>query len=215
MSECMKHAGWARPAAINTGPRRRLSCAHQHGVALIVALILLLLITLVGLAAVGGTIMQNKMAANLYDREIAFQASEAALRKAENAIRVATAAQSAPAGFEDCSVPAGSPDGTPPTNYCPANPFDDANVPADQLVTVVDAKFNPGAVAAASPQYIVQYMGRFAGAESDVHQIGGRKPYGAPPSHTQADYYRITARSGDPADVGSRAVVVLQEVFRK
>lgn len=187
----------------------------QRGVALVVALILLVVITLVGLASVGGTILQNKMAANQYDRQIAFQASEAALREAEKAIRAATTTQLAPAGFEDCSVPAGSPDGTAPANYCLTNPFGDAGVPAGQLVTVASANFNPGSVAAAAPQYIIQYMGKFVGAEDDVRQVGGSTPYGAPPSSTQADYYRITARSGNPADVGERAVVVLQETFRK
>ena len=57
---------------------RLLQRAGQRGVALVVALLLLVVITLVGLAAVRGTIMQQKMAANLFDRQIAFQGAEAA-----------------------------------------------------------------------------------------------------------------------------------------
>ncbi|HET7300533.1 MAG TPA: PilX N-terminal domain-containing pilus assembly protein [Oleiagrimonas sp.] len=182
--------------------------------ALVVALILLVVITLIGLAAVGGTIMQNKMAANQYDRQIAFQSSEAALRKGEAAILAATATQPAPAGFEDCSVPAGGTSMAPPANYCLANPFEDSGVASSQIVTVDNSDFNPGAVAAAYPQYIIQYLGKFASPDVAVHQIGGQSQYGAPPDTKLADYYRITARSGDPANVGDRAVVMLQETFR-
>ena len=57
--------------------------AGQRGVALVVALLLLVVITLVGLAAVRGTIMQQKMASNLFDRQIAFQSAEAAMRAAQ------------------------------------------------------------------------------------------------------------------------------------
>lgn len=186
----------------------------QRGVALVVALILLVVITLVGLAAVSGTIMQNKMAANQYDRQIAFQASEAALREGEAAILTATAALPAPAGFEDCSVPAGGSSTTPPANYCLANPFEDSGVPSNQVVTVDDDDFDPGSVAAAEPQYVIQYLGEFAAPDVAIHQVGGQSRYGAPPPKKLADYYRITARSGDPAKVGERAVVVLQETFR-
>ena len=49
-----------------------VGASAQRGIALVVALILLVLITLVGLAAMHGTIMQQRMASNLYDREQAF-----------------------------------------------------------------------------------------------------------------------------------------------
>ena len=50
------------------------------GIALPVALILLLIVTLVGLAAMRGTTLQQRMTAHFYDRELAFQAAEAGLR---------------------------------------------------------------------------------------------------------------------------------------
>lgn len=59
----------------------------QQGVALVVAIILLIVITLMGLAAVRGTIMQQKMTSNFYDRQLAFQAAEAGLRQAEAAVQ--------------------------------------------------------------------------------------------------------------------------------
>jgi len=56
----------------------------QSGSALIVSLIMLLLISLIGVGSMQGTILQERMASNLHDRNIAFQASERALRVGEN-----------------------------------------------------------------------------------------------------------------------------------
>jgi len=54
-----------------------------RGAALAVSLILLVIITIVGLASIRGTSMQEHMSANMYDRGLAFQATETALRSAE------------------------------------------------------------------------------------------------------------------------------------
>ncbi len=201
-----------RPA---TGPLRAqrpaTPCARQGGIALVVALILLVVITLVGLAAVNGTIMQNKMAANQHDREIAFQAAEAALRQAQVVITTrASRATPAPAGIEDCSTPNGN---VTPTNTCAPNPFDDAG--AGNFVTDVPTEvFNPGPLSAGQPQYVIQYTGRFLAPPRDIHTTSSSS-YADPTQSTPlADYYRITARSADPADLGDRAVVVLQSVFQ-
>lgn len=56
----------------------------QRGSALIISLVMLLLISLVGVSSMQGTILQERMASNLQDRNIAFQASERALRVGEN-----------------------------------------------------------------------------------------------------------------------------------
>lgn len=57
---------------------------RQHGSAMIVSLIFLLLMTLIGTAAMRGSTMQERMAGNARDWNIAFQAAEAALREAED-----------------------------------------------------------------------------------------------------------------------------------
>lgn len=56
----------------------------QVGSALIVSLVMLLLISLIGISSMQGTILQERMASNLQDRNIAFQASERALKVGEN-----------------------------------------------------------------------------------------------------------------------------------
>ncbi len=55
----------------------------QRGVSLIVVLVLLLIVTLLGLASLRGTLMEERMSANLLDRSIGFQTAEAALREGE------------------------------------------------------------------------------------------------------------------------------------
>lgn len=55
----------------------------QQGVVLIVALIMLLTMTVVSVSSMGTTTLEQKMTANLRDRQVAFQAAEAALRDGE------------------------------------------------------------------------------------------------------------------------------------
>jgi type IV pilus assembly protein PilX len=179
--------------------------SRQGGVALAVALILLVVVTLVGLAAVSGTIMQQKMSANFYDRSIAFQADEAAMRQAALTIQGATAAP--PAGFFDCSPASG--------NLCQSNPFNDSAVPSGNIKTVATGAYDAGNLVASQPQYVVQYMGQFAVPIPNVKVISSCSGYGPCAPSQMADFYRITARSGDPATIGGRASVVLQSVFRK
>lgn len=60
---------------------------RQHGAALLVVFILLLIITLLGLASMRGAIMQERMAGNTVSRGMAFQVAESGLRQAEIMIR--------------------------------------------------------------------------------------------------------------------------------
>lgn len=72
---------------------------RQHGAVLFVSLVVLVVMTLVGLTAMQGTGLDERMAGNLRDRTLAFEAAEAALREAGELIdapdfaptRVATA----------------------------------------------------------------------------------------------------------------------------
>jgi len=53
----------------------------QHGATLIIALVMLVLVTLVGIAMIRAATMDEKMAGNSRDRDKAFQAAEAAVQK--------------------------------------------------------------------------------------------------------------------------------------
>jgi len=69
-------------ARIPSSPGRR----QQRGIALYIALILLLLLTLLGLAAVQVTTMQERMAGNYRTLNLAFQNAESRVRDSELAI---------------------------------------------------------------------------------------------------------------------------------
>lgn len=62
------------------------SRARQSGAVLVVSLILLLVITLIAVSSMQGTALEEKMAGNSLDRNLAFQATESALREAELSI---------------------------------------------------------------------------------------------------------------------------------
>ena len=57
--------------------------AGQRGMVLITSLIILLVLTLLGLASIQNTSMEERMAGNLRAENVAFQAAEAALRAGE------------------------------------------------------------------------------------------------------------------------------------
>lgn len=58
--------------------------ASQAGATLIVGLIMVLVMTVIGLSAIRGSGLQEQMAGNMRDKQLAFQAAEAALREAES-----------------------------------------------------------------------------------------------------------------------------------
>ena len=64
-------------------PRHFRSCHQQRGAALIIALVLLVALTLIGLSASNVTMMEERMAGNTRDRSLALQAAEAALAYAK------------------------------------------------------------------------------------------------------------------------------------
>ena len=61
--------------------------SQQRGAVLLISLIMLLLLTIIGTAAMRDTNLQERMAGNMRDHHIAFQAAEAALRFAEQGIK--------------------------------------------------------------------------------------------------------------------------------
>lgn len=67
-------------------PRRRPMTSpprRERGAILIVALMFLVLLTIIGVSSMSGTALEEKMASNLREQNVAFQAAESALRDAE------------------------------------------------------------------------------------------------------------------------------------
>lgn len=182
--------------------------ARQSGVALVVALILLILVTLIGLVAIRGTTMQQRMTANFYDRETAFQSAEAALQAGALALTNGTAVIARLCG------PGGS--------VCEADPFSDSNFTSDsalvaKIQTVSMAEFEINDNAADQPQYVIENMGSWPDPSSNTGytQSANSAQYGATGVTTTAVFYRITARSGNPDEIGGRAIVTLQAMYKQ
>lgn len=80
----------------------------QRGVTLLMALILLAVLALLGVTAARNSVLEERMAGNTRDRDLAFQAAEEALKKAESELNTNLAAVTASNGYTDmsnCAVP--------------------------------------------------------------------------------------------------------------
>jgi type IV pilus assembly protein PilX len=183
---------------------------RQRGVALVTALMLLIVITLLGLAAVRGTGILQKLTGNFYDREMAFQAAEAAMQAASQQISAGTAVVA-----RNCGTGA---------TACYSNPFNDGTLPSGSIQSVatgtgtgqftqVASTFNTGS----APQYVIENMGAWIDPSSDtgVNHTANASNYGGGGGTTTSTYYRVTARSGDPTVVNDRAVVYLQALYKE
>jgi type IV pilus assembly protein PilX len=188
------------PKAIRLVGRRH---GAQRGVALVVALILLVVATLIGLAASRGTALQERMSSNTYDRSLAFQRSEAALRFAETAITAEWRINLL--GGVDCSLAACA---TVPTNAFTSTSANWRNVGATYDV---NDSTTPG-----SPQYYIAFVGTGRAENSfGTNDNADTGNYGTANAPDNVAYYRVTARSSDPADLAGRAIVVLQTTVRR
>ncbi|MGC9184246.1 MAG: pilus assembly PilX family protein [Thiomonas sp.] len=178
----------------------------QRGVALIVSLILLLIVTVIGLAAIRSTTLQEKMASNLQDRQIALQNTEAALRIAQGLLQANTATV-----WRDCTVT---------STQCDNDPSSQADA-AGAWQTVASGtganQYTAGSNAVGQPQYVIEDMGRWNDRRTALGplQTANSAQYGAAPVMPTAHFFRITARSADPATAPDRATVTLQAWVRQ
>lgn len=172
--------------------------AAQKGAVLVVGLIMLLLMTIVGLAAIRGSGMQELMAGNMRDRNIAFQTTESGLRLAELQI-----------------------DGLSNNPFTGNGLWGDLNVPGGAHAPVYTwgrdkwIEGNNSLEAAASdlankPRYVIERMalpiGAAAGSDGSGIGIGSLTN-----QLMEADYFRISSRaSGGTATTE----VVLQSTFK-
>jgi type IV pilus assembly protein PilX len=75
------------------------SSRSQHGFALVVALLLLVALSLIGVAALKNVSLQEKMAGNTYFRMVTFQEAESALMESSRAVGLSsTSVDGAPSG---------------------------------------------------------------------------------------------------------------------
>lgn len=162
---------------------------HQSGAVLVVSLIMLLLLTIIGVTSMQTTSLEEKMAGNMRDKNLAFQAAESALKAAEASLSPILPAFSdaGTGGFysNTSTIPTAAAILT--DTFWTANPVATSTVTTAQLGNGIGA-----------PKYIIQQL---AAACFDT--------VGCPPATTKTPY-RITVRAtGGTAN----AVAILQSTY--
>jgi type IV pilus assembly protein PilX len=173
--------------------------ASQRGVALMVVLVLLLIMTLLGLASLRGGLLQDRMTSGEYDRSLAFQAAEGALREAE--ARLLAGGYTFPTSGTACVA------GLCPKPDATVTGFQDRWLdPAFNASSCTTNCWYTASVGVGTlgirPQYFIELMGPAAnwfGCDQLVPMQ----------SNCLTPRYRITARS----TASNRAAVVLQSNF--
>ncbi len=156
----------------------------QQGVALLMAMLFLVILTLIGIASMTGTTLEERMARNSRETNIAFQAAEAAMRDAETDLKggagVTRAPAITPADFTmaagtcsntgECQPATTAPqiwDGSPPTledttksvrygNYTGATLFP---ISAQNNEGIAGTVLLPSMGVAKQPRYVIEYLG--------------------------------------------------------
>lgn len=197
-----------------------LNLHRQDGATLLVALVMLIVMTLLGLASIRGTSMQERMGANMYDRSLAFQAVESALREAEASITVGTTVTNSnglyclPGGTPPlCAVATPTPtseaaesEGTPAAPAYmerwndPATHWRRADTWWGQVDSAMKARLSDNSDT--PPEFIIEYMGEFEDGTGCVNKSS---------TTCLGPRYRITARM---PPVEGRPNVVLQTTYR-
>ena len=164
----------------NTTPR------SQGGAALLVVLMLLLIMTLLGLASLRVSMLEERMTAGLLDRSLGFQGAEAALREAEAFLLTRPTFPTAGCSAGLCAQPVAT----------ATERWLDPNFGGWRTATV-----SLGGPALA-PQYIIESMGDAPNSPGCDQQI-------PVPASCVSPRFRITARSA----AAGRAQVTLQSNF--
>lgn len=159
---------------------------HQRGIALVLSLLMLVAITLLAVSAMRGTTLQEKMASNLNDREVAKQVTEATLRQVSTLLPPA-----AGSAWFNAPIPVPLQGTADRWN----NPLVWAN--AGTVAVVVNGVSYNG-------QFLVENMGFWTSRQDPTC-----KPKENPLCERQT--YRITVRN---QPVNGRAAVVVQVVWR-
>ena len=151
---------------------------RQRGFTLVLSLLLLLILTILGVTAVNISTLQEKMSGNLRDQDVAFQASESALRYAELAVnQMWVSGKPTPISVNSCTSSTCAWDTDVPQplndNWWNINKQEYGGTGKQLTQTTAD------------PNYVVEYL-------ANVTDSGQRGDKYAPPSGMQ--YYRITAR---------------------
>lgn len=165
----------------------------QRGASLVVVLLLLLVVTLLGLASLRSTLLQERMAGNLMARGAAFQTAEAALREVEGFAAMKPAPPTAGCANGVCARYQAAAGTIPPWQV---DGFWETGGSGFALAGSADDAFRP--------QYVIEDYGK--GANSSCTSSIDMS---APECEAETQIYRITVRSSAP----DGAIVLLQSLY--
>lgn len=181
---------------------------QQTGATLIVALIMLLLITILGVATIRTATVEERMAASARNKDIALQAAEAAIVAAENFIETLTNTS----GFDD-SCSNGLCTGL--TTAVSGERWEDSSLCTNSGIWACGAKSLTNAIFtsnsslyAAPPQFFIELQSGFEPLGDNLNMYN----YGSEITNTEITVFRITAR-GFGATTDAR--VLLQSTYAK
>ena len=172
--------------------KNNLLRAPQRGAVLIVSLVFLLIVTLIAVGSMRDTILEEKMAGNTRDRNLAFQSAESGVREAEQFIE----GISSLGNFGSTAGLYGQTEAEP-AFYSPTT-WSDAT-----LHVVAASDFG----SYKAPQYTVKHFTTVVGTEGAMNMSG----YGDNKGTGDVTIFRITARgTGGNAD---SAEVILRSQY--
>lgn len=171
---------------MNRQARHAVMPRLQRGATLVVVLVLLLLMTLLGLASLRSTMLEERMTANLLDRSLGFQVAEAGLREAEATLNPNPLFPAAGCNAQGLCA---RPDPTAVERWA------DTTFTAWRTAATADPNTDP-------PRYIVETMGEGPNWR-DCDRLAPIHPLCLTPR------YRVTVRS----EQNGRASVTLQTIF--
>jgi len=198
------HLSATAPASM----RKQVRAHPERGVVLLVALVMLLLVTVLGLASVRMLTLEERMAANSFDRNLAFQAAETALREGEAQADFQSLAANGPnAGFPSLAMVCNNLNNGACANGLCSPPHADCNAARWENASFTgwrNATTTVSPLATGTPQFFVEHLGSNFACDPQN-----------PTLNLSCERYRITARSHDPAAAAAqgRAAVVLQSIY--
>ncbi|GMR20777.1 MAG: hypothetical protein BMS9Abin36_1374 [Gammaproteobacteria bacterium] len=186
---------------------------RQQGIALFMALVFLLIMTILGITSMGTSNLQEKMAQNTKDRGLAFQAAETAMLAAENWINAQVGKPTFPNNANGLYLANTCPDPTKQVWDC----YGLLDWETDTNVVVYPG--TPGASAGAGspfappaggilwvrtqPKYIIEFV-------TEIEEKGDSKREDNDGGGSKKTILRVTARGTGGTD---QAVVILQSTF--
>jgi len=164
---------------------------QQRGAILIISLIMLLVLTILGVTGMRTTVLEEKMAGNLRDKNLAFQAAETALRDGEDLVETLVATSS----FNGSNGRLGSADNDP--DFFNMTWADNNSI--EYTGTMPDV--------AAQPRYVVKFIKQVEGDTGSLKVSG----YGNDRASTVSNF-RVTAKGTGKS---ASSTVFLQAYYGK